>query len=70
MFAVCVRCSRVHFLGKTALIVAVREGKVEIVKELLKKDGININEKGDMGMKSGRFLVVCQYVDRRSKRLR
>ena len=69
MFAVCVRCFRVDFLGDTALIWAADKGNVEIAKELLKKDGININEKDGEGMKSGHFLVVCLYVGRCSKRL-
>ena len=70
MFAVCVRCFRVHFLGDTALIWAADKGNVEIAKELLKKDGININEKDSEGMKSGTFLVVCLYVDRCSNLFR
>ena len=70
VLAVCVRCSRVHFLGITALMHAAGRGHTETVKTLLTKDGIKVDEKDVRGMKSGHFLVSCQYADRCSKRLR
>ena len=70
MLAVFVRCSCVHFLGFTALMLAAEFGHAETAKELLKEDGIKVDEKDIRGMKSGHFLVLCQYADRCSKRLR
>ena len=49
---------------------AAEFGHAETAKELLKEDGIKVDEKDIRGMKSGHFLVVCQYADRCSKRLR
>ena len=69
MFAVCVRCPRVHFQGDTALYVAAQEGHEAVVATLLKA-GAEINAKTEDGIKSKRFLVSDQYVERYGKRLR
>ena len=69
MFAVCVRCPCVHFQGFTALHIAAQQGYETVVAALLKA-GAETNAKTKQGIKSKRFLVSDQYVERYGKRLR